>query len=177
MNSDSSVENELHLRIIGRINSPFIEAAGTPIQPVYAQGAVGQVTVEEQFATALDDIEGFERLWLIYWMDRPAPFRPLVIPYRDTKEHGLFATRSPCRPNPIGLSTVRFVRREGRVLQVADIDVLDGTPLLDIKPYVPHFDSFPTAKAGWFEQNGIDRQVADERFHQSDARIITERDK
>jgi tRNA-Thr(GGU) m(6)t(6)A37 methyltransferase TsaA len=156
----------LNLRAVGVIHSPFAEAAGTPIQPCYAQGAEGQVLVDDAYAPALDHIEGFERVWLIYWMDRVKGFKTHVIPYRDTREHGLFATRSPCRPNPIGISVVRFVRREGRVLHVADIDILDGTPLLDIKPYVPDFDAHPGAKAGWFDAAGENRLVADGRFHQ-----------
>ncbi len=150
---------------IGVIHTPFREASGTPIQAAYGQGIEAQVSLNESYAPALDDIEGFERLWLIYYMNRVRPFRAKVIPYRDTKEHGLFATRSPCRPNPIGMSVVRFLRREGGTLYVADVDILDGTPLLDIKPYIPEFDSHPGSRAGWLETPGVDRRVADERFH------------
>jgi tRNA (adenine37-N6)-methyltransferase len=157
----------LRLRVIGRIRTPFVEVTGTPIQPAYARGAEGQVIVASRFARALDDIEGFERLWLVYWLDRAGTFRPRVVPYRDTREHGLFATRSPCRPNPIGLSVVRLLGRDGRVLRVADVDVLDRTPLLDIKPYVPEFDAHPSSRAGWFESCGVDRRVADGRFHRA----------
>ena len=162
---ENSVPAPFSLRVVGVIRSPFAEAAGTPIQPCYAQGAEGKVLVDEAYAAALDDIEGFERVWLVYWMDRVNGFKPHVVPYRDTQEHGLFATRSPSRPNPIGMSVVRFVRRECRVLHVADIDILDGTPLLDIKPYVPDFDAYPGSKAGWFDAAGENRIVADERFH------------
>jgi tRNA-Thr(GGU) m(6)t(6)A37 methyltransferase TsaA len=154
------------LRVIGRIRTPFVEAKGTPIQPAYARGAEGQVIVDAPFAPALDDIEGFERVWLIYWMDRVAAFQPRVVPYRDTHERGLFATRAPCRPNPIGMSPVRLVSREEHVLRVADVDILDGTPLLDIKPYVPEFDAHPLSKAGWLEECGVDRHAADGRFHE-----------
>ena len=154
-----------NLRAVGVILSPFVEAAGTPIQPCYAQGAEGTVLVDEAFAAALDDIEGFARVWLLYWLDRITGFKNHVIPYRDTHEHGLFATRSPCRPNPIGMSVVRLLRREGRILHVADIDILDDTPLIDIKPYVPNFDAYPGVKAGWFDAAGENRVVADERFH------------
>jgi tRNA (adenine37-N6)-methyltransferase len=153
------------LRVVGRIHTPFGEGAGTPIQPVYAEDIEGTVVLDESFAAALDDLEGFERLWLLYWMDRVVPFRPRVVPYRDTRERGLFATRSPCRPNPIGLSAVRLLRREGRVLHVAGVDILDGTPLLDVKPYVPEFDAFPSSKAGWLDAGGADRRIADGRFH------------
>ena len=154
------------IRVIGTIQTPFVEAAGTPIQTVYAQGIEGRILVHEPFVAALDDIEGFERLWLIYWMDRVGPFRPKVIPYRDTREHGLFATRSPSRPNPIGMSVVRLLKREGAVLHVADIDILDGTPLVDIKPYIPGFDAHPVSRAGWFDNPGVDRRQADGRFHE-----------
>ena len=139
----------ISLQVIGRIRTPFVEATGTPIQSVYAHGAEGQVMVDDLFAAALDDIEGFDRIWLVYWMDRATVFQPRVVPYRDTRERGLFATRSPCRPNAIGMSAVRLVRREGCTLHVLDIDVLDDTPLLDIKPYVPEFDAHPSAKAGF----------------------------
>jgi tRNA-Thr(GGU) m(6)t(6)A37 methyltransferase TsaA len=150
---------------IGLIRTPFREAAGTPIQPAYAEDAEGWLELDERFAQALDDLEGFERVWLIYWMDRAAAFQPRVVPYRDTVEHGLFATRSPCRPNPIGLSVVRLLGRNGSVLNVKGVDMLDGTPLLDIKPYVPEFDAHPGSRAGWFETCGADRRVADGRFH------------
>ena len=153
------------LRSVGVIRSPFTVAVGTPIQPAYARGAAGEVVVAEPYVEALDDIEGFERVWLIYWMDRAGGFRPRVTPYRDTRAHGLFATRAPGRPNPIGLSVVRLLRREGCILHVADLDILDGTPLLDIKPYVPEFDSCPWSRAGWFDEPGEDRRVADDRFH------------
>jgi tRNA-Thr(GGU) m(6)t(6)A37 methyltransferase TsaA len=163
--AQTGVRDWIRLRPVGVIRTGFTKAVGTPIQPVYGRGAEGQVIVEECFAPALDDIDGFERVWLLYWMDRVGPFKARVVPYRDTRERGLFATRSPCRPNPLGMSAVRLLRREGCILHVADIDVLDGTPLLDLKPYVPTFDAYPSAKAGWFDSCGEDRTVADGRFH------------
>ena len=153
------------LRAIGVIRTPFAGAVGTPVQPAYGSGTEGQVLLDESCLPALDGIEGFERVWLIYWMDRAGPFSPRVVPYRDTREYGLFATRAPNRPNPIGMSVVRLLRREGRVLSVSDIDILDNTPLLDIKPYVPSFDAFPVSRAGWLDSPGVDRRVADDRFH------------
>jgi tRNA (adenine37-N6)-methyltransferase len=162
-----TASDNLVVRVIGRIRTPYKMAEGTPIQPAYALGVEGQVIVDEPFALALDDIEGFERIWLIYWMDRVSVFKPRVVPYRDTREHGLFATRSPCRPNAIGMSAVRLVCREGSILHVVDVDVLDDTPLIDIKPYVPEFDAHPSAKAGWFDTAGEDRKVADNRFHKT----------
>ncbi|NQT91849.1 MAG: tRNA (N6-threonylcarbamoyladenosine(37)-N6)-methyltransferase TrmO [Lentisphaerae bacterium] len=164
-NSGENIRTGISLRMIGRVWTPFVKATGTPIQPAYAEGAEGRVIMDDLFTDALDDIEGFERIWLIYWMDRVSAFRPRVVPYRDTQERGLFATRSPCRPNPIGISVVRLVGREGSVLRVLDVDILNNTPILDIKPYVPGFDAYPSSGAGWFETCGADRTVADGRFH------------
>lgn len=157
--------SDLGLRVIGRIRSPFTEANGTPIQPAFADDAEGRVVVDDLFSDALDDIMGFERIWLIYWMDRAAAFNPHVVPYRDTRKRGLFATRSPCRPNPLGLSVVRLLDREACILRISDVDILDNTPLLDIKPYVPHFDAHQSSKAGWLETSDTDRKKADERFY------------
>jgi tRNA-Thr(GGU) m(6)t(6)A37 methyltransferase TsaA len=154
---------------IGVIRSPYRTAAGTPIQPAYAKQADGEVVVDESFESALADIEGFERIWLIYGLDRAGTFKARVIPYRDTQEHGLFATRAPSRPNPIGLSVVQLLAREGNVLRVRGLDILDGTPLLDIKPYVPEFDAFPQSTAGWLDARREDRREADGRFHGVDA--------
>jgi tRNA-Thr(GGU) m(6)t(6)A37 methyltransferase TsaA len=137
-------------RPIGTIRSPWIAPRGTPIQPVFAEGARGQVLIDAEHEPALTDVEGFERLWLIYWLDRCGPYRPLVTPYLDDRPHGVFATRSPARPNPIGLSVVRLLERRGCTLEIADVDVLDGTPLLDLKPYVPRFDAW-AGRAGWVD--------------------------
>jgi tRNA-Thr(GGU) m(6)t(6)A37 methyltransferase TsaA len=161
-----SAESQITARVIGVIRTPFQEPAGTPIQSVYGRDVEGQVLLDEPYAAALDDIEGFERLWLIYWMDGVSEFKPRVLPYRDTQEHGLFATRSPSRPNPIGMSVVRLLRREGSTLHVVDIDMLDGTRLLDIKPYIPAFDSHPACRAGWFDTCKADRHRANGRFHE-----------
>jgi tRNA-Thr(GGU) m(6)t(6)A37 methyltransferase TsaA len=150
---------------IGVIRSPHLAPEGTPIQPAYATRCEGQVVLDPAFEAALTDLDGFERIWLVYWFDRAGPYKPRVVPYRDTREHGLFATRSPCRPNPIGLSVVRLLGREGNVLRVGGIDILDGTPLLDIKPYVPEFDAHAASKAGWFDERREDRREADDRFH------------
>lgn len=155
----------LSLRPIGIIHTPFREPAGTPIQPVYAHGAEGTVEVYDHFAEGLADLEGFERIWLIYVCDRAVDPKMRVVPYRDTRERGLFATRAPARPNPLGLSCVRLLRIEKNVLHVGDLDILDGTPLLDIKPYVPAFDSFPGVRGGWLDERNAERTVADKRFH------------
>jgi tRNA (adenine37-N6)-methyltransferase len=152
------------LIVIGTIHSPFNEPGGTPIQSSLAQDTEGTVVVFPEYADALQDVCGFERVWLLYWLDRAPPPRLRVVPFRDEVEHGLFATRAPCRPNPIGLSCVRLLGIERNVLTIGGVDILDGTPLLDIKPYVPEFDAFPRSRAGWMENGGNRRTLADDRF-------------
>ncbi len=162
------MERALVLHPIGVIHTPYREPKGTPIQPGFSRDARGEVVLDEEFTDALDDLDGFERVWLIFWFHRSGPHRLKVVPYRDTQERGLFATRAPIRPNPIGLSAVRLVSREKNRLVVEGLDILDGTPLLDIKPYIPRADAFPDAKAGWFEKSANLREVADERFYQAE---------
>ena len=149
---------------IGIIRSPYREIAGTPIQPVFAADAEGEVEVFEAYAEGLRDLDGFERIWLVYAFHRAGPARLRLVPFRDTVERGVFATRAPCRPNAIGLSCVRLLSVAGRVLRVAGVDVLDGTPLLDIKPYAPAFDAFPDSRAGWLDAGRAERTRADDRF-------------
>ena len=135
---------------IGIVHSPFHGQADIPRQPAFAgERAIGTVTVFPPYAGGLADLEGFERIWLVCWLDRAREPRMRVTPYLETGERGLFSTRSPNRPNPIGISPVRLLRREDAVLHVADLDLLDGTPVLDIKPYVPRIDAFPDSGEGW----------------------------
>lgn len=136
-------------RPIGVIRSEHTSADATPIQPVYARDCRGQADILSEFADGLADIEGFSHLYLIYHLDRADPPQLRVKPYLQDVEHGIFATRAPCRPNPIGLSLVRLVRREGNVLHLAGVDVLDGTPLLDLKPYAPRYDIVENPRGGW----------------------------
>jgi tRNA-Thr(GGU) m(6)t(6)A37 methyltransferase TsaA len=154
----------MNVEAIGTIHSSFHETAGTPIQPAMASGARGRVEVFPQFRDGLKDLEGFDRVWLIYWFDRAAGARLRVVPFLDTEERGVFATRAPCRPNPIGLSPVRLLSIQDGVLEVADVDVLDGTPLLDIKPYTPRFDHFDVRRSGWLDSVHHGHCVADDRF-------------
>jgi tRNA-Thr(GGU) m(6)t(6)A37 methyltransferase TsaA len=149
---------------IGVIHSPFVRSEGAPIQPALAEGAEGTVLVDPDYADGLRDLDGFERIWLIYWCDRAGPAKLIVTPYLDRHPHGVFATRAPARPNPIGISAVRLLRIEQNVLRVADVDILDGTPLIDIKPYVSRFDSFATQRNGWLDYAAGDRTTADGRF-------------
>jgi tRNA-Thr(GGU) m(6)t(6)A37 methyltransferase TsaA len=149
---------------VGTIESPFPEPEGTPIQPSRARGARGRVRVDARYQEALADLEGFERIWLLYWLHRAPEVRLRVRPFLDARERGLFATRAPARPVPLGMSAVRLLGIRDGVLEVEDIDVVDGTPLLDIKPYVPEFDAFPESRAGWFNATRSRRRLADGRF-------------
>lgn len=150
---------------IGVVHSSLTEAKGSPIQPVYAKDSEGIVEVYEPYRQALKDLEGFERIWLLYWFHKAAESRLLVIPYLDTVERGLFATRAPCRPNPIGLSPVKLLRIEDGRIYIAQVDILDGSPLLDIKPYVSRFDNFKIERNGWQDHVSGIPGVADKRFH------------
>jgi tRNA-Thr(GGU) m(6)t(6)A37 methyltransferase TsaA len=154
-------------RPIGTIHSPFTAAAGAPIQPVMAGDAEGEVRVRPDYAEGLADLEGFDRIWLLYLFDRAKTVRLTVTPYMDTAAHGLFSTRAPARPNPIGMSSVRLLEVDGCRLRVAGIDVLDGTPLLDIKPYAKRFDIYPTERDGWLDRaarKDEEAVTADDRF-------------
>ena len=157
----------LALKVIGRIRSPFAESTGTPIQAALAQDVEGTVEVRARFAAGLRDLEGFERVWLLYWFDRAASGKLLVKPFLDDQERGVFATRAPCRPNPIGLSNVRLLGIDGHRLRIKGVDVLDGTPLLDIKPYVPEFDAFKARRLGWLRRRTRQAVAANGRFDRS----------
>jgi tRNA-Thr(GGU) m(6)t(6)A37 methyltransferase TsaA len=154
----------IRIQIVGVIETPFREPAGCPIQPSRAGGVEGTVRVEPRFAEGLKDIEGFERIWLTYWLHRASCSTLLVTPFLDKQQRGIFATRAPSRPSPVGLSVVRLLGVEGSILHVADVDMIDGTPLLDIKPYVPEFDCYPHSRAGWFDDSSSQRCLADDRF-------------
>ncbi|MBN1942876.1 MAG: tRNA (N6-threonylcarbamoyladenosine(37)-N6)-methyltransferase TrmO [Phycisphaerae bacterium] len=154
---------KLELQAIGTIHSPWTQTGGMPIQPRYAQDAEGTVEVFASFVPGLKDLEGFERVWLLYWFHQAKESRIQVKPFKDDTVRGLFATRAPCRPNPIGLSSVRLLGVEGNRLRVADVDILDGTPLLDIKPYVPEFDHFDIQRIGWLA-TASGRTMSDHRF-------------
>jgi len=153
----------MQLKPIGIIHTPFKKPSGTPIQPSYAEGAPGTVEVNGDYTAGLQDVNGFDRIWLLYWFDRICDTKLTVVPYKDDRAHGLFATRAPCRPNPIGLSSVKLLGIEGNILRVEDVDMLDGSPLLDIKPYVPDFDVYTDCRSGWLDYSN-DMKKADDRF-------------
>jgi tRNA-Thr(GGU) m(6)t(6)A37 methyltransferase TsaA len=136
-------------RPIGVLRSEHIDPTRTPIQPAFAKGCPGRAELDPEFADGLTDLDGFSHVYVLYHFHRAGPARLRVKPFLQDAEHGVFATRAPARPNPIGLSIVRLVRREGSVLHLEDVDFLDGTPLLDIKPYVGRFDHVTTDRDGW----------------------------
>lgn len=152
---------------IGVIHSEHTVPEKTPIQPIYAAGCEGTVDVFPEYAEGLKDLETFSHIYLIYHLDRANEVRLRTKPFLKDTEHGIFATRAPWRPNPIGMSIVRLVRREGAVLHIEGADMLDGTPLLDIKPYTTRFDCIQTDRNGWHnEVTEDDAQVRGKRDYQ-----------
>jgi tRNA-Thr(GGU) m(6)t(6)A37 methyltransferase TsaA len=152
---------------IGVIRSPFTSVAGTPLQSVAAGHVSGSIEIRPELEPGLRDLDGFSHLHLLTWLHlSPAKSRLELIPFLDDTSRGVFATRSPERPNPIGLSVVRLLNVEGATLRVSGLDLLDGTPVLDVKPYVPDFDLFEPERFGWLERRAADvhRVVSDERF-------------
>jgi tRNA (adenine37-N6)-methyltransferase len=146
---------------IGVIRSRHRAAEQTPVQPIYARGCPGQAEIFPQYRDGLRDLEGFSHVILLYHLHQAGPARLIVQPFTGDRPCGVFATRHPQRPNPIGMSLVRLVRVEGGRLHLEDVDILDGTPLLDIKPFVPRFDLVEEARGGWTE--GVDDAVARQR--------------
>jgi tRNA-Thr(GGU) m(6)t(6)A37 methyltransferase TsaA len=154
---------------IGIIHSPHTRLEGMPIQPTGAKGVKGSIEVFEPFAPGLKDLDSFSHIILLYYFHRTHGYALETVPFLDTKPHGIFATRAPKRPNPIGLSIVRLLRVNGRILSIENIDVLDKTPLIDIKPYIPEFDAQTDVKTGWLQDiqtADIDRK-SDDRFSRS----------
>jgi len=139
-------------RPVGVVHSPLNEPYGAPIQSIAARDVEGTVEIFPQYAEGLRDIEGFSHLILIYHFHLAKEPSLIVKPYLDDVGHGVFATRAPARPNPIGTSVVRLVRVDGARLHVTGLDILDGTPILDIKPYVSQFDAIETQKIGWLKE-------------------------
>lgn len=140
---------EIAFRPIGVIRSPHREPSRTPIQPVGARNVEGAAEIFAEYAEGLKDLSGFSHVILIYAFHKSGKPKLLVTPFLDDEPRGVFATRAPSRPNPIGLSIVRLVSVEGNIVKVKDLDVLDGTPLLDIKPFVPRFHVGGRYKMGW----------------------------
>lgn len=141
---------KFELKPIGIVYTSYKDKKEIPCQG-YKSDKIGEVEIFNEFEEALKDIEGFSHIYLIYYFHETTGYAPLVKPFLDTQKHGVFATRHYNRPNPIGISIVELIKREGNILRVRQIDVLDGTPLLDIKPYVPQFDQRMNVKIGWLK--------------------------
>lgn len=161
--SSASLPTEVRAVVIGYVRSPYKERFGTPRQPVVRDQVLGDdlqpATIElleqSDYETALRGLAEFEYIWAITWLHLNRNWAPLVMPPRGPRvKQGVFATRSPNRPNPIGLSALKLIRIEGRRIEVLGVDLLDGTPVLDLKPYVPYADAFPNARAGWLDALG-----------------------
>jgi tRNA-Thr(GGU) m(6)t(6)A37 methyltransferase TsaA len=157
-------------QVIGHVRSPYKERFGTPRQPTVTEQTLEDRAVDAtiellpglNLEQALQDLAGFDYIWVLAWLHLNENWKPTVIPPRGPKvRRGLFSTRSPHRPNPIGLSALRLLKVEGRVLHVRGIDLLDGTPVIDIKPYVPYADAFPGARAGWLDEIGQQPEAPD----------------
>lgn len=149
---------------IGIVRSPHKTAEGTPIQPSRAKGIEGTLEIYREYEEGLSDLAGFSHIILLCHLHRTRAFRLKVVPFLDTTERGLFATRAPSRPNPIGLSVVRLLGIQGNVLSIEGVDLLDETPVLDIKPYVGEFDQLTEFRSGWLEKARKRANVADDRF-------------
>jgi tRNA (adenine37-N6)-methyltransferase len=144
--------SEIVLRPIGTVHTPYGDKVSAPRQGVVSD-AEGTIVLEpgHGYEHALEDLEGWDYLWVLYWFSQVEGFRSKVLPPRSEKRRGLFSTRAPHRPNPIGLSAVRLLAVDGLTVHVRGVDMIDGTPVLDLKPYVPYADSFPNARTGWLE--------------------------
>lgn len=157
---------QISLKSIGIIHSPFTELSGMPIQPTSESNAPGHVELYPDYVEGLSDLDGFSHIYLLYLLHKVQKTKLTVTPFLDTQPHGVFATRAPNRPNPIGLSLVKLVRIEGNLLYLDKIDILDGTPLLDIKPYIPGFEDTRDIRTGWLEnaRHSVQEARSDRRF-------------
>jgi len=151
---------------IGVIHSPFDEPVNMPIQSASAEGVSGSIELNEDFVDGLKDLDGFSHIMLFYVFHKSEGFKLQVKPFLEDVVHGVFAVRAPKRPNPIGFSIVKLIKIEKNVLYIENVDVLNGTPLLDIKPYVPKFDCYEKAVGGWVSKHNekISNKKSDERF-------------
>ena len=159
----------IELQPIGIIHSPFKDIKGMPIQPSGAHGTEGLVEILPPYIDGLQDLIGFSHIILLYHFHKTDRVDLVVTPFLDSKPRGVFATRAPTRPNPIGLSIVKLNSIEHNRLHISNVDILDGTPLLDIKPYIPEFDYYPDVKVGWLSSSKKESKtkVSDDRFRSS----------
>lgn len=157
---------DIHFKAIGLIHSPFDDIEGMPIQPKGATGITGSVEIFPEFEEGLLDLGGFSHIILLYHLHKIRKPQLVVTPFLDDREHGIFATRAPKRPNPIGLSVVKLIQVNGRVIDIENVDVLNQTPLIDLKPYIPEFDHHSTDRIGWYKKtiDEVKQKRSDDRF-------------
>ena len=159
--------NKIILEPIGMIFTPYVEIENMPIQPIAAKGVKGYIEIYEEYTDGLKDLEGFSHITLLYHFHEICGFELMVTPFMDTEKHGIFATKAPKRPNAIGISTVKLIGIDRNIITVEQVDMLDGTPLIDIKPFYPRYDNRRNVKIGWFDKNKdipLDKLRSDERF-------------
>ena len=158
---------EILVKPIGIIHTPHQVMLNTPIQPIAAQGVKGRIELYDEYVTGLSDLDGFSHITLLYHFHQISGHTLKVIPFMDTEERGIFATKAPKRPNRIGVSTVKLLNISGNIIDIEEVDMLDGTPLLDIKPFYPRYDNRSNVAIGWLERNKnlpVENMRADERF-------------
>ncbi len=141
------------IKPIGIIETPFNDLKGMPIQPSGAADVEGTIIINKEYEEGLSDLEGFSHIILLYHFNQSKGYDLMVTPFMDDQKRGLFSTRAPRRPNSIGLSIVQLIKRDNNRISIKGIDVLNGTPLIDIKPYVPGFDAKDVTKLGWLDKN------------------------
>jgi tRNA-Thr(GGU) m(6)t(6)A37 methyltransferase TsaA len=158
--------NQISYTPIGIIHSPFTELGGMPIQPSAAQGIKGHILINEDFVEGLDDLDGFSHIYLLYHLHLSKSYNLKVVPFLDDQLRGIFSTRAPKRPNPIGLSVVKLNKIVMNRIDIENVDIIDGTPVLDIKPYIPDMDEADNAKIGWLSKyvKEIHSKKSDKRF-------------
>jgi tRNA-Thr(GGU) m(6)t(6)A37 methyltransferase TsaA len=166
-NERNNFMDEIILKPIGIIHTPYNKPKGTPIQPSKSEKATGTIEVYKEYEPGLDDLDGFSHIMVFFCFHLSKGFELKVVPYLDTQKRGLFATRAPRRPNPIGLSVVRLHKIDKNTLTIGDSDIVDGTPLIDIKPYLPPFDYVSDMRIGWLEgkTHEAGKRNANGRFH------------
>ena len=160
------MEQQIYYKPIGIIHTPFVEIEGVPIQPSAAKGIKGHVILNKNFMQGLADLDGFSHIYLIYHLHLAKAFELKIIPFLDNKKRGLFSTRAPNRPNPIGLSVVKLTAIESNILRIENVDIIDGTPLLDIKPFVNEMNHIKNYRCGWLSQfkDELNSKKSDKRF-------------
>ena len=161
------MNSEISYQPIGYLKTPFVTVSDMPIQPAGANCAEGVIELNPELVPGLFDLEGFSHLILIYHFHLIKGYKLYVVPFMDNKPHGIFATRAPTRPNPIGISTVKLKRIENNLSYIEGVDMVDGTPVLDIKPFFTKYDNHLDAKSGWLEGKrdiDITKIKSDNRF-------------